>query len=459
MGTYILQTSWIKLFFVFLHIFTYQQILRPRPMFTTKESPFFRHIRTLFCGLKGYEAFDYATLLLMAASMPIAWRLGMWAMIGVFCSSIFATFISHKVGNNRTTLRYRIGFVLMMAFFCVYFCAGCYSQNQTYGWSTTTGKLSFLIFPLSFLLCDRPYLNSRRIRMLFYTLGSVVIIRFLFGMVKVVVGLSQGVPLSSMMEENFIDMHHSYIALYASVAAGFGYSEIMHLVKKSRWGTRGWLLLLGVAIMAFTTVMVNSRAGMVFMAMLLVVGIVDYVVTRRTIVPALAVLMLTALIAVGVYQVIPKEYKRFTYAFNEIRAGRSGDCRPIMIRSGLEAAQGHELFGYGSGDYEEPLQQRFLANGFQEGYDKKFGSHNQYIETLLECGVVGLSIMIAMLLWPLFITRRNHPHRRLIYITVAAVMIEIFFESILGRQMGILFVSYFYCLILELSRNRCGDIA
>lgn len=410
-----------------------------------------RQMKKLFSGLQTYEKADYAALMFIAASMPIAWQLGMWGMIILSIITLWGIFKSRQTALSHISKRQMTGYLLLILFFVVYLLSGWTSENQSYGWHTTTGKLSFLIFPLIFIFGNRQYLDGKRIRSLFYVLWAVIIVRFGIAAIKVALGLVNGVPLSDMMEENFIGIHHSYISLYATVAATFAYSELMQLLKSKKWSAKGWWLLAGCIPLVLTTVMVNSRAGMLFMAILLTIALCDIAVTQKKILQASAILAITLIAGLAIYQVIPQPYKRFTYAINEIRAGRSGDCRPLMIRSGMEVASLKPIFGYGSGDYEEPLQQQFLKNGFQEGYDRKFGSHNQFIETLLECGGIGLAVLVAMLFYPIGILWRKQ--RRFAITTILAVATALFFESILGRQMGILFVSYLYSLMIFSSQH------
>lgn len=417
-------------------------------------------IKNLMTGMQWWEKGEYIALIAMMASLPIAWRLSMWSMIATVAFGVCGIVSTRRVGNPQLGKGQKVGLWLMVAFFAIYLASACYSTNSDYGWRTATGKLPFLLLPLTILLGDTAFLTKERIKGIFYTLWAMVLLRFAVAIVVAGVRFATGTPLSGLMEENFINIHHSYISLYAVVAASFGYTEIMRQIKRSGWNRKCWMHV--AALIAFTllTVLTNSRAGMIYMALLILVFAIDWTTSTKRVATALTALLVAIAAGVAVYQVIPKEYKRFTYAIREIRAGRSGDCRPLMIRSGLEAAKSHWVFGYGSGDYEEPLQEQFLKNGFQEGYDRKFGSHNQYIETLLECGAVGLGIMAAMLFAPLFIERkhRGKSDKRLTAIVIAAVAIEIFFESILGRQMGILFVALLYILlIVRLGNGDCDE--
>ena len=409
-------------------------------------------------GMRAIEKADYAVLLLMAIAMPIAWRIGMWMMVALCVTTAIQIVKDKQIGIGWRERRSRTGYVLLMLFFVIYVVAAIYSDNQEYGWRTAESELPFLLFPLTFVLGDKRYLTVQRARWLFYALWCSVAARFGVAAIVAVVRYVMGTPLGGLMEENFIDIHHSYIALYAVVAAGFGYSEIMRRVEKKGWKRKDWWLIGGIAAMVLTVVMVNSRAGIVYIGLLVLTAIVEMFLHQRRMRDTVIAVCAIAALGIGIYQIIPPQYRRITYAINEILAGRSGDCRQVMIRSGIEAAQGHWLFGYGSGDYEEPLQEQYLKNGFTEGYEKKMGSHNQYVETLLQCGAVGLVILVGMLAWPIVTAIRNKRGvRRLTVLACGAIAIEIFFESMLGRQMGILFVGYWYCIVIKMNGNQKAE--
>ncbi len=407
-----------------------------------------KRIGNLFKTLSGVDRADYIALLCIAATVPIAWRLAMWAMIAFTVTSVVQLCVSRQLGWKTTTVGQRILMALMVLFFLIYLVSGSLSNNQTYGWSTTVGKLPFVLFPLAFAIADKQYLTRDRQRLIFYLLWAVLSIRFLVEVVIFSIKVLQGAAIESLIGENFSQLHHTYYALYAMVAAAFLYSELMRRIERCGWDKRCWWLLLAAVPPIATVVVTDSRTGIICAALLIAVGLLDYVVSQRKWkLLWVGVLLLAA--SVAIYQVIPSNYQRFSVELKALRSGQESE-RMVMLRSAAETAAASPLWGYGSGDYEEPLQQQYLRNGYAQGLERQQGSHNQYLETMLECGIFGTLTLVAMLVVPVVTALRRKTGRRFVVSSIMVIAITIFFESMLGRQMGIIF----FCFTLSLMAKR-----
>lgn len=407
-----------------------------------------KRIGNLFKTLSGVDRADYIALLCIAATVPIAWRLAMWAMIAFTVTSVVQLCVSRQLGWKTTTTGQRVLMALMVLFFLIYLVSGSLSNNQSYGWSTTVGKLPFVLFPLTFVLADKRYLTRDRQRLIFYLLWAVLTIRFLVELIAFAVKVMQGDAISSLIGENFSQLHHTYYALYAMVGAAFLYSELMRRIERCGWDKRCWWLLLAAVPPVATVVVTDSRTGIICAALLIAVGMLDYVVSQRKWkLLWVGVLLLAA--SVAIYQVIPSNYQRFSVELKALRSGQESE-RMVMLRSAAETAAASPLWGYGSGDYEEPLQQQYLRNGYAMGHEHQQGSHNQYLETMLECGIFGTLTLVAMLVVPVVTALRRKTGRRFVVSSIMVIAITIFFESMLGRQMGIIF----FCFTLSLMAKR-----
>lgn len=403
-----------------------------------------KRISNLFKTLSGVDRADYIALLCIAATVPIAWRLAMWAMIAFTVTSVVQLCVSRQLGWKTTTTGQRVLMALMVLFFIIYLISGSQSVNQSYGWSTTEGKLPFVLFPLTFVLADKRYLTRDRLRLIFYLLWAVLTIRFLVELIAFAVKVMQGDAISSLIGENFSQLHHTYYALYAMVGAAFLYSDLMRRIERCGWDKRCWWLLLAAVPPIATVVVTDSRTGIICAALLIAVGLLDYVVSQRKW-KLILVGALLLIAAVAVYQVIPSNYQRFSLEIKALRTGQESE-RMIMLRSAAETAAASPLWGYGSGDYEEPLQQQYLRNGYAQGLERQQGSHNQYLETMLECGIFGTLTLVAMLVVPVVTALRRKTGRRFVVSSIMVIAITIFFESMLGRQMGIIF----FCFVLSM---------
>ncbi len=115
----------------------------------------------------------------------------------------------------------------------------------------------------------------------------------------------------------------------------------------------------------------------------------------------------------------------------------------------MELVKERPLTGWGSDGYWPELRERYRAHDFAEGYEpERYNTHNQYLETLLMTGSVGLAVLLMMVLVPAVAScckpRRNLPMALFTIVYGGFLMFEVMF----GRQMGLLFICWWYGLLL-----------
>ncbi|MBP5455619.1 MAG: O-antigen ligase family protein [Paludibacteraceae bacterium] len=111
------------------------------------------------------------------------------------------------------------------------------------------------------------------------------------------------------------------------------------------------------------------------------------------------------------------------------------------------AAQGIPLLGWGAGELQPLLQECYSAVGFQYGETYSLGTHNQFIEILLEYGYLGLTLLLALLASLVF---RKKMYRKELFLWLILLLINLFFENMLSRAIG----SYNIAFLLVLWGNR-----
>lgn len=93
----------------------------------------------------------------------------------------------------------------------------------------------------------------------------------------------------------------------------------------------------------------------------------------------------------------------------------------------------HPLWGYGCGTAGELLQEVYVKKEFISAIDSHWEMHNQFLEVLVENGVVGLLLFLGMLSLPMFM---ESSLRRFYCIWIPMLCINLFFESMLSRAIG-----------------------
>ncbi|MDD4529307.1 MAG: O-antigen ligase family protein, partial [Bacteroidales bacterium] len=132
------------------------------------------------------------------------------------------------------------------------------------------------------------------------------------------------------------------------------------------------------------------------------------------------------------------------YANNELKTEKqNGSVRKFIDLNAHKILIQSSLFGAGTGDVKPTLEQFYIDNGVDFG--KYFNAHNQFIQTNIALGFIGLSLLLLIFFLPMIKMIRE---KEFFLFTIFLLMgISFLFESMLDRNMG----SYFFSLIYILS--------
>lgn len=450
----------------------------------------------LFQGLRWFEASEYALLMLFVVSIPIQWHIALWCLILLCANTLVKIIATRHIGNPALDRPTRTCLGLMMLFYLLYAISGTYSSQPSEALSTASTMLPLLLFPLIFLLGDTRYLHPRRLSALAYLLAATLTLRFIVMLIRsafhsadsqlftgltdtfatllvqaaslltrqtpfpqldypvllipirAIAHLLGGTPFEHIKPYQFNPLHHNYLALYLLTAIALLYTGLVRHWHSPRWHRARWFVLADILLLSVYILLSDSRSGIVAWALLATTCLLHLAFGKkrwRTI----AIIIATTALLIGLsYLASPKTYNRITDTAKDILSGEQGDVRQTLWLSGLSTAKERPLFGYGCDGYWDALFEQYRAHDCLNATIQQFSTHNQYLETALATGLVGLSVMLAMIAMPVVLALRR-PRRNLPMLLFTVVYAAcIFFEATFGRQMGLLFISCWYCLIL-----------
>ncbi|MDH7446384.1 O-antigen ligase family protein [Aquimarina sp. 2201CG14-23] len=103
------------------------------------------------------------------------------------------------------------------------------------------------------------------------------------------------------------------------------------------------------------------------------------------------------------------------------------------------------LLGYGIGDANDILIQKYKELGYAYNYENKYNAHNQFLQTTLQTGIVGLGVLVSIFILLAIRMKRSRNEFSVFLI----LMISLIFESMLVRFNGIVFFSIIIPLLLK----------
>lgn len=408
---------------------------------------------------KWYDCLQYAVLWLMVAAVVVNWRAGLWMTMLLLLVTVVKMIAQRKIGNPALSRRQRLALCGPMVYWVVLALSLLWTSDLGAGMEVMRLKAVLFVCPLCLLLSDMSYLTTGHLRGLGYALLLALCGSLAYFAVKAGMAMQQGTSLRAFQDAFYANRdagevyHHAYIALYAVVAMVFVYDDLV-----SRWSTmKGWLrwlLIASLPLMICYVVVVNSRAGMLAMGLTVLACVAHLTITRRSWQLGLGIGVLVVAGIVAATQLVPGYSDRISSTLENVE----DDARTSINRSNWHAYGQSPVLGYGVGDYHAVQVEQYGEDGFEFGANAGFNAHNQYMESLLAAGVAGLLALLLFLLMPLAIALRTRSQRCFVVALFSAiVMFNLLFESMLERQMGLLFVGWLFpvmVLILSVEENK-----
>ena len=150
--------------------------------------------------------------------------------------------------------------------------------------------------------------------------------------------------------------------------------------------------------------------------------------------------------------VLSPKLKDRIFKLDENQLSYSGlNFRYKIWKNSFELCKKSIIKGYGYQNSRQVLQNYYKEVNFRRAFIRKLNSHNQYLQSTLDSGVIGLASLLLMLISPFLIKHTSLNFKLFVLICIIAFITE----SFLRRQIGIAFFVGFY-LFFALENNYFG---
>ncbi len=312
-----------------------------------------------------------------------------------------------------------------------------YTQNTDEGLKNFTKQVPFLVFPLIFFSVEVTK-KAKLILLEYFSYG--VIISAVFALLKAGYFKLNNFGNYFYYDKlgELLDIHTTYFAMYVLIALLYFVSNIF---KKS-W-KQSLIYFLPILYLLAFLYLLSVRASIVALivsVLILIYGNSKLMKPRTIWVLIFGVLLLT------LFYFTPNFQKRFNAETPEGIAISDLDTRTTHWKSALQIiGENNLLFGAGTGDGHLKLYDQYLKNGFETGYIYQYNAHNQFLETTLYYGLIGLLCIIGILFFAL---KKNFSERNFLGMAIIAVQVIVMVtESTLERQHGIVLLAFSLVLL------------
>jgi O-antigen ligase len=372
-------------------------------------------------------------------------------LIPVFVVALFLIWLSAGKFSLKEFLIKNKPLVLVTGLFYFYnILSISWSQNIGYGVSDIDIKLSLLIFPI--VLSALCYSQKQYIKVFKNFIGgNFLLLTFLIAFALYKFYLFK--DLSAFFYTNFAANYHpAYLALY------FNFCILLLLFlyfKEQQTRANKVINIVLVFFFAAGIFLLSSRGGIFSLAFSLLGGIILF---SRQKIKAFFYSLILGIAAFFILQTIPFLQKRlneiqFSFQTENLSSPSASSSSPrIQVwKNTLELFRENLLFGVGAGDIKDELKKKYQENDFVNVDGVILNSHNQYLQTAAALGLPGLILLLLFFFIPLYFSIKYRSNLVLIFTLI--VMFNLLFESMLERQAGIAFFSFFAPLLLGFSKT------
>lgn len=330
--------------------------------------------------------------------------------------------------------------VLYLAIIATYF----YSSNQEYGQRKIVQMVSFIVFPFVFAMFTKS--ESKEIfKNITSYLWIYVIGVFLFNIIPFLWFFGTEYSFPKMMEHfgtvlrvkmGKFSIHPIYLSMHCSIAILFSFYILRELRSKVKIA-----FLLGIDISLVLFLLLYAKKGPLIALIVVFSLFVVFQRKQKLLKPYL--LAVTTLIFLTI--AIPKTRDRFVELL-KIENLDKGEVTSTNIRYTIyDTAQrlivASPLIGYGIGDYNDILREKYTEDGNLLLAERKYNAHNQYFSLLLIGGVPLLLIYIIVVGMNLIYAIRFNNQLLILFLVFYSIVM--FTENILEREAGIIFFAFF----------------
>lgn len=339
-------------------------------------------------------------------------------------------------------------------FFGIHAVGMLYTDHQDTGLNDLTTKASILLFPLMYQVFRS--LNQRQVEGVLQFFVGVTMVASVYTLVKALLfyldtGKSSAFFYHDLSEQ--IGMHAIYMSMYVCFAILIVLQWLVSLWDKHS----GHAAQVGLIILAFYlfgyNILLSARMPTLALCLVVFAGILKVFYDRRGLATGISIIVLVSLILIAGIYLSPVNRSRYKDALNresiensrQLTDGRTlrlmkWDCCADLLKENW-------LLGLGTGDVQVSLNNCYAAKHYDylvaEG--RQYNAHNQYFQTWLGVGLIGLLWFIGILGHGLYWSyKRQYYLQAGFVLTFALVCIT---ESTLPVHKGVVFFMFFSMLL------------
>ncbi len=381
--------------------------------------------------------------------------------IGMYCGLPFsvnaiALFILIQIGLlikqgislNNTYTKFLI---LPILFYLIHILSILYSSNKTEIYFDLEVKFSFLIIPILFALKKKEQQADIHILANIYVfIGGIMSLAYLTKGLFLY-SIHNIYPTYMIFSE---PMHPSYLSLY--LVTNILFILYLFIGNKAYTIINFTSLFLSLLVLYFS----ESKAGMISLVLLLIFVLFKLFYHKSKGI-SIGIILISLIAFISIFT-INERFKALLNAglnFEKVfahpeKVQESTALRMLAWDASIRIIKKHPIIGVGGGDIKDELSKIYKTRDYKKPLEMHMNAHNQYLETTVGEGVIGLLFLLAMLII-LFFNRTNMLLSQGFSLIFS---INILFESMFNVQAGVVFFVIMYSILFTAQNPQSPSI-
>jgi O-antigen ligase len=343
--------------------------------------------------------------------------------------------------KESNTLFITLGLVLLWLINVV----GLFNSNDLVrGLMRTYDKFPFFVYPLVFFTLDKTFYTEKKLLTLFkgFLFATTLMLLICWGNAFIQYFINN--KTYSFYYSNFTLFigHPAYCALLCCVALTITF-HFYNSIKLLKWL---WIILLLFFIISIY--FLQSRSGILALVVIFIFSLFYYLNINKKSnwygIGGMVIILLSIFMLIKIFP------NRVDYYFTKTTAEFMQPKEIVGLRSEIweisyQLAMEHKIWGIGTGyNNETYLQGEDLEIVNQE--TTFINAHNQFLQTFLEHGIFGLSILTFLFFYTFYLAIKTKNY--LLLVLLISFFINNLFESMFERGHGIFIFNLFFCLFV-----------
>lgn len=371
----------------------------------------------------------------------------------------FIVVIVYGMIKRKMYFKLNLMSVLFITFYLLYFIYSAFTRHPDLAGRYIENKLSFLFIPLlvSFHL-------KEKINYYWGIIGFLLAIALLL-IAYYVYAIScylNGGEITSFFSSSFSFLHHpSYTSCFLVFAMGL----LIYGWQKKLVGFKLNWIIPSLLILVISSILCLSLAGILFLFLLIGVMLLVFIYKKWGKIATILAAIITPVALYFTLLSIPQvegewtgakwyanEYLKDKEAFvKERKYPMSGTEVRLVMWTVSSKVLSKYPFGLGTGNVDEVLTFNLKKMDQKELAKQELNPHNQYLQTGIEIGWLGIIVLLMITVYGTFKAIQNR--NWLMILILCNLSFNMLFESMLQRQSGIVFFTFVILILANIQNN------